>query len=1855
MGRVRWREAGGICLLVWGLCVQPVAGLNKTWDGGGGDNNWQTGGNWDANTAPGATDVLFFGGTTRLNNTNNFSANTQFNGITFNSGAELFVLNGNAINLAGDIVNNDNSLQTINLALALTGSFQFNAASAGLTFGGGITSATAGTKTLTVTNANAVIISGIIGNGSGTMALSKTGTGGLTLSGNNTYSGGTTIGAGTVTLSHANALGTGGLTMNGGTLELLSGATHSQANLSGSGGTIRISGNNNTATLSVGSDNTSTTFGGNLAGTGNNNTDLMLVKTGTGTLTLSGTNNGSGGSGDVHLRIDSGALKVTGANSLGDGNLSLNGGVLGLGVANFTLGLGTGNGAFQFTGSGGFAAYTADRTVNIGNAGATMTWNSTANFLTTGNSLILGASDADRTVTFVNPLALNGAARTIQVDNGSATVDAIVSGILSGTGSSGLTKTGSGTLQLTVANSYSGATTINAGTLQLAGGNNRLPTGTAVTLADVAGATLDLNGQSQTIASLSGGGASGGNVSLGSGTLTNGDATSTTYAGVISGTGDLTKTGAGTLKLNGANTYTGTTAVNQGTLGGTGSIAGAVNVNSTGHLAPGNSIGTFATGALTLNAGSFYDVELGAPGTSDRTDVTGALTLGGTLSLTDAGGAGAGHYTIFTQTGLASGSFATINNLANLHGKVDTATSGSVFLDVFRLATATRSPATLNFANYHVGDISTDQGISVSNTAANDGFSEKLNATLSAPAGIVTSGSVSLLNPGATDNTSLNAHIDTSTAGSKAGTVTVNLASDGTGTSGYGTTALASQTVNVTGGSVYRLASANTLTTPVNVGNIHVGDSFGTQTLTVQNTAVNDAFSEKLNASFSTITGDASHNSATISLLNPGGSNNSSLSVGLAGANTATAGAKSGTVAVDFVTDGTGTSGLGLTPLASQTLTVNGGVYNLAATTFTGPTLTFGTYHVGDAVANQSLSIANTAPTGSFTEKLDASFGTPSNSGITTSGSISLLTPEASPSTAMSVGISTATAGSKSGTVDVNFTSDGTGTSGLGNTSLGAQTVTVSGDVFRLALANSLPATINLGSISIGGSFGTSALTLQNLAANDGFSEKLTVNFGLVTGDATHNGGGISLLAPAGTDNTSLVVGLGSANTSTPGLKTGTLTLNFLSDGFGTSGLGTTALASQLITIQGTVSSGESEWNFNGSGNWNDASKWTDGVPGSNPSDTATFGTMLSTVNGTVSLNGFSPTLSGMTFTNPTRNYLIAQGSSGTLNLNGAATVAVNAGSHTISAPIGGSGASLNKSGTGTLTLSGNNTYSGGTTISAGTVILGNTGALGTGGLTMSGGTLQFALDSSTISLASLAGTAGTINYTPGGNKPATLAVGSDNTSTTFAGILDDPGNGQRDLALVKNGTGTLTLSGANTHHGDTTVNAGVLNVQHNSALGDTEGGTIVASGAALELQNNVSITGEALTLNGTGIANGGALRNVSGNNTYSGAITLASVTRINSDTGLLTLNSAVPISGAFALSLGGAGNTAISSAITTGPLTKDGGGMLTLSGANAYAGTVTIDAGTLRLGANGVINDAGTVVVNGGGTFDLNGFNETIASLTGAGNVTLAGGTLTIANASDLIFAGQIINSNGGFTKQGAAKVTLNGAHSYSGTTHVQTGTLALGATASINSSSLIQVDGGSTLDVTAKGAPGFALSNGQTLEGSGLVLGNLTVGDGATISPGNSPGTLNIVGDETWATGGSYLWEINDALGTAGSDPGWDLQNISGTLFITATVTDPYVIDIESLTLADLPGAAAGFGTGYYNFKIASAGAVDGFAENKFHLDGSGFQNAPAGWTIFQQANEIWLQVAIVPEPASVALMIVGGLLVLAARRRF
>ncbi|NDE94650.1 MAG: hypothetical protein EB036_14935, partial [Betaproteobacteria bacterium] len=202
----------------------------------------------------------------------------------------------------------------------------------------------------------------------------------------------------------------------------------------------------------------------------------------------------------------------------------------------------------------------------------------------TGGELKLGGAENPTAVMSINVLASSNQAviskvnanaaltidnrATFTVANGSQDVDLLVSANLNQRGSSvgNVTKQGAGVMTVSGSNTYTGATIVGGGTLR-AGSTRAFGVNSAVTLSNLAGTSLDLNGFNNSIGSLAGGGTTGGGVTLGAGTLTiGGNNASTTYGGAITGTGGLVKTGSGRQILTGASSFTGETKMQGGML-----------------------------------------------------------------------------------------------------------------------------------------------------------------------------------------------------------------------------------------------------------------------------------------------------------------------------------------------------------------------------------------------------------------------------------------------------------------------------------------------------------------------------------------------------------------------------------------------------------------------------------------------------------------------------------------------------------------------------------------------------------------------------------------------------------------------------------------------------------------------------------------------------------------------------------------------------------------------------------------------------------------------------------------------------------------------------------------------------------------------------------------------------------------------------------------------------------------------------------------------------------------------------------------------------------------------------------------
>ena len=246
---------------------------------------------------------------------------------------------------------------------------------------------------------------------------------------------------------------------------------------------------------------------------------------------------------------------------------------------------------------------------------------------------------------------LGGVVLSVGGNNLSTTVDgAIVDGGISGGKGGALTKVGTGTLTLSGANTYTGATTVKNGVLQ-AGAANTFSAASAVTIDS--GAKLDLAGFDQSIGSLSG----AGTVDLATARLTTGvNGKDSSFSGSIGGTGGLTKTGAGTQELTGVSTYSGLTEIEAGILKVNGSIAqssvlvdsdgtlsGHGTVGSTtvaGTLSRQNDGGTLAVqGDLSFSQGGVYSVKVDSTPSAALVTVAGTATLtGGSLIVSPIGG-----------------------------------------------------------------------------------------------------------------------------------------------------------------------------------------------------------------------------------------------------------------------------------------------------------------------------------------------------------------------------------------------------------------------------------------------------------------------------------------------------------------------------------------------------------------------------------------------------------------------------------------------------------------------------------------------------------------------------------------------------------------------------------------------------------------------------------------------------------------------------------------------------------------------------------------------------------------------------------------------------------------------------------------------------------------------------------------------------------------------------------------------------------------------------------------------------------------------------------------------------------------
>jgi autotransporter-associated beta strand protein len=406
---------------------------------------------------------------------------------------------------------------------------------------------------------------------------------------------------------------------------------------------------------------------------------------------------------------------------------------------------------------------------------------------------------------------------------------------------------------------------------------------------------------------------------------------------------------------------------------------------------------------------------------------------------------------------------------------------------------------------------------------------------------------------------------------------------------------------------------------------------------------------------------------------------------------------------------------------------------------------------------------------------------------------------------------------------------------------------------------------------------------------------------------------------------------------------------------------------------------------------------------------------------------------------------------------------------------------SLNKVGTGSLTLAGASGYSGGTTILGGTLSISADNNLGSvpgnatpGSIVLNGGTLQA---TGNITLSSNRGIAlGPSSGSGGGSIDVT-----GNNTLSYGGIIANNGNGTG--SLTKTDTGTLVLSGNNTYSGGTTISLGTLKLQ-GGAFWTTAGNYTIAANAVLNLDGNTGVALGNTTISGNGTLRitGGTFANESPNNPHGGGrninMNLGSGALIDVQAGATMLNggyqniawtsnlASLNVDGTFDMwdgqavsvdALTGSGTVTMTPAGATTTLTltvgvnngsgtfsgviqnpgtviilvKTGTGTETLSGNNTYSGGTTISQGTLKLQGGAFSTTAGNYTIAANAVLNLDG-NTSVATGTttfsGNGTLRITGGTFT-----NQVGGGRNINMNlgsGALIDVQAGATMLNGGY---------------------------------------------------------------------------------------------------------------------------------------------------------------------------------------------------------------------------------
>jgi len=647
-----------------------------------------------------------------------------------------------------------------------------------------------------------------------------------------------------------------------------------------------------------------------------------------------------------------------------------------------------------------------------------------------------------------------------------------------------------------------------------------------------------------------------------------------------------------------------------------------------------------------------------------------------------------------------------------------------------------------------------------------------------------------------------------------------------------------------------------------------------------------------------------------------------------------------------------------------------------------------------------------------------------------------------------------------------------------------------------------------------------------------------------------------------------------------------------------------------------TAQAADATWNVNAAGNWATGASWLPtaapgATTGTTNADTATFGTVISlarivTVDANRNIFGINFAGNSSAYTLSGGNLLLTDG--GLIQTSG-----------------GGSGHT--------------------DTISSAIAIQGNAGAA------------TFTAGSSTagrlLSIGAVTGVSAAANTT-------TLTLNGTNTGNNLVGAIGN-GAGGGNLAVVKSDAGTWRLSGSNTFTGGLTLNAGVLSLGDNAALGG--------------VGNVFTIAGGSLNVSAARTTTNNNAQNWNGDFTFVGSNTL------NLGTGAVTLNASRDVTvSASTLTVGGAigdGGSGFS-------LTKSGVGTMILNGTNTFSGATVINSGTLRSSTfanvntnsgigRGSVGGSAADLVFGGGTLLYNtaaaavtdrlftlgnaaGLNGTIdssetnvansLSFTGTGAIAFGGSgarTLTLAgsNGGTNALASILGDGTGGvttLTKSGAGTWVVSGSNNYTGGTNINGGTLTLGSEGALGTSGTISFGGGSlqfsgsnSTDYSNRFSNAAGQAYSINTNNQSVILATALTSSGGSLSKAGL-GTLTLTASNSYdggtsVSGGTLILNGgNNTLSTAGNisisnantvlDLGGNTQTTSGTVTFSRGTVQNGTISSSGAYLANLSGITISA-----NLTGTAGLTVTAGANNTINLSGS--NNTYSGGTMLSGSS--------------------------------